>query len=262
MCGRYVLVMGEDGIDQLIREGDIPADTLVRLMGEGKARIVESSRPRRRAAFESYNIAPTHKVPIVVNRSGKRQLEIARWSFIPSYWKEDKPPKFSTFSARDDRLKSSGFWRGALDQHRCMVPASGFYEWKKVGKERLPYYIHRKDGEFMAFAGLYSERVAPETGDAQTSFTVITTPTNRFMKPLHDRIPLIFGSIEDELWSVWLDPQTRFDEVERHVTSREWPEMTMHRVSTDVNATSKSKYVNDGRLIEPGEAVEEQGELL
>lgn len=259
MCGRYVLVIGEDGIAQLIREQDISREWFSKLEQEG--RILETSATES-PGFSSYNIAPTQHAPIVINRDGSRQLELARWSYIPPYWKDEKPPKFSTFNARDDKLKSSGFWRGALNQYRCMVPASGFYEWEKRGKERLPHYIHRKDGELMAFAGLYSLRTNPETGETQTSFTVVTTPTNRFMEPLHDRIPLVLGSIEDELWSVWLDPQTKFEQVERHVASREWPEMEMHRVSTDVNATGKAKYVNEPRLIEPIEPIEEQGGLL
>ncbi len=132
-----------------------------------------------------------------------------------------------------------------------MIPASGFYEWEKRGTERLPFHIHRKDGEMMAFAGLYSFYTRPESGETATSFTVVTTPTNKFMERLHDRIPLIFGSIDDELWPVWLDPRTKFDQVEQHVKSREWPDMAMHRVSIDVNATGKTQYVNDPRLIEP-----------
>jgi hypothetical protein len=71
------------------------------------------------------------------------------------------------------------------------------------------------------------------------------------MRNLHDRIPLTFGAVEDELWSVLLDPRTKFQDVEQHVVSREWPEMAMHRVSTDVNSTGKGSYVNEPHLIEP-----------
>ena len=110
----------------------------------------------------------------------------------------------------------------------------------------------------MGFAGLYSLRTDPETGETRTTFTIVTTGTNKFMEPLHDRIPLVIGDVEDELWSVWLDPQTKFDDVERYVTSREWPEMTKQRVSTDVNATGKARYVNEKRLLDP---VEEQAEF-
>ncbi len=255
MCGRYVLVMGEDGVEEVFLEGDFDPDDLKRMMGEGRVRIMESSRSRpRRATYSSYNIAPTHLAPIIVNRDGSRKMELARWSFVPSWWKaEDSALKFATFNARDDKLKSSGYWRGALDGHRCMVPASGFYEWKRSGKERLPFYIHRKDGQLMAFAGIYSQRTDPETGRPESSFSVITTASNQFMSDLHDRQPLVFGGVEDELWSVWLDPQTKFHDVERHVASREWPEMAMHRVSTDVNATGKARYMNDPHLIEPTE---------
>lgn len=260
MCGRYVLVMGEDGIEELIREGDIPAELMERLLEEGRARIAGGSRPRRSSSsFARYNIAPTQDAPIVVSREGRRQLELARWSYIPGWWKEPEPPKFATFNARNDRLKSSGFWRAALDTHRCMVPASGFYEWKRSGKTRQPFYVHRKDGRLTAFAGLYSLRTDPETGDPSTTFTIITTPSNGLMSELHDRIPLVLGDTGDELWSVWLDPQTPFKDVERHVTAREWPDMTMHAVSTDVNATGAGRYVDEPRLIEPVEPEEQKG---
>ncbi len=262
MCGRFVLILSEDGVGELIRERDIPAEVLRRLIEEGRAQMAGPVRSLPNLAFASYNIAPTHQAPIVVNRDGHRQIELARWSYVPPYWKEEKPPKFATFNARDDKLKSSGVWRSAIDGHRCMVPATGFYEWEKRGKERLPYFIHRKEGQLMAFAGLYSMRTNPETGQTQTSFTIITTPTNSFMEKLHDRIPLVFGGIEDELWSLWLDPQTKFERVERHVASREWPEMAMHRVSTDVNTTGKAKYVNEPRLIDPVEPEPEQGGLF
>jgi putative SOS response-associated peptidase YedK len=247
--------MGEDGIAQLIREQDISREWMGMLADQG--RILETSSTES-PGFTSYNIAPTQYAPIVVNNGGSRQLQLARWSFIPGWWKEPKPPKFTTFNARDDKLKSSGFWRGALNGKRCLVPATGFYEWEKRGKERLPHYIHRKDGRMMGFAGLYSLWTNPETGETRTTFTIVTTATNQFMEPLHDRIPLVIGDVEDELWSVWLDPQTKFDDVERYVTSREWPEMTKQRVSTDVNATGKARYVNEKRLLDP---VEEQAEF-
>jgi putative SOS response-associated peptidase YedK len=255
MCGRYVLVMGEDGIAQLIRGQDISRDWMGRLTDEG--RILETSFTERpgfvgeRPGFASYNIAPTQRAPIVVDRQGTRQLELARWGFVPGWWKEPGPPKFTTFNARDDKLKTSGFWRGAINKNRCLIPASGFYEWKKRGKERLPFYIHRTDGRMMAFAGLYSFQTDPESGETSTTFTILTTATNRFMVPLHDRIPLVLGDVEDELWSVWLDPRTKFDDVDRYVESREWPEMSMNRVSTDVNTTGKANYANDPHLIEP-----------
>lgn len=260
MCNRFVLVLDEDGVGELVPRRDIPAEVLERLLQEGRAQ--EVATPGRREVFASYNVAPTHNVPIVVNQDGQRKLEIARWGFVPSWWKQDQPPKVATFNARDDKLRDGRFWRGALNQYRCMVPVSGFYEWRHSGKERLPYYIHRKDDRLMGFAGLYSQFTDPQSGKPAYSCTIITTPANKFMEPLHDRIPLVLGDIGEELWSVWLDPQTKFEQVERHVATHEWPEMTMHRVSTDVNPSRGDGYRNEPRLIEPIEPEEEQGSLL
>jgi putative SOS response-associated peptidase YedK len=242
MCGRFVLTEDHTGVyPRFFYWKDFSRYTWNELFEQ--KRVVEFK--------PSYNIAPSQKTPIIVNRDGDRELEMARWSFVPSWWKEEKPPKFATFNARDDRLKSSGFWKGALNSNRCLVPASGFYEWERKGKERLPYYIHRNDGDLMGFAGLYSHWTHPETGEQEATVTIITTATNEFMRCLHDRIPLTFGTVEDELWSVWLDPRTKFQDVEQHVVSREWPEMQMYRVSTDVNPTGKGSYVNEPYLIEP-----------
>lgn len=241
MCGRFVLTEDHTGIyPRFFYWKDFSREVWKQLFDEG--RVVEIK--------PSYNIAPTQQVPIVLIQEGEKKVELARWSFIPPWWEEEKPPRFATFNARDDKLKSSGFWKGALNSNRCLVPASGFYEWERKGKERLPYYIYRKDGDLTAFAGLYSHWTNPETGEREATCTIITTATNDFMRKLHDRIPLTFGSVDDELWSVWLDPQTKFQDVEQHVASREWPEMAMHRVSADVNSTGKN-YVNDPHLIEP-----------
>ena len=259
VCARYVVVLNEDGIGELVRTADLTREWLLRLEQEGRVHEVgEGPKPR----YSSYNVAPTHRMPVVLNEDGERALTMARWGFIPAWWRKKDPPRFATFNARDDKLKSSGIWKGAIDRRRCLVPASGFYEWEKKGKERLPYYIHRSDGRLMGFAGLYSRFKDPDSGEEAASFTIVTTPTNGFMEPLHDRIPLILGDVADELWSVWLDPQTSFEEVERHVASREWPEMAMHRVSTDVNPTGKARYVNEPRLIEPVEPEEQQASLL
>lgn len=256
MCTRFVLILDENGIGQLIPRKDMPEELLQRQLQEGGAQ--EVTTPRRQEVFASYNIALTQNVPVVINRDGRRELELSRWGFIPSWWKKPGPPDFATHNARDDRLKSSSVWKGALNQQRCMVPVTGFYEWDKRGKEKLPYFIHRKDQQLMAFAGLYSQFTDPDSGQKASSFTIITTPTNKLMEPLHHRIPLVLGGVEDELWSVWLDPQTKFEQVEQHVKTREWPEMAMHRVSTAVNPSRGQNYVNGPHLIEPVEDVGQQ----
>ena len=259
MCARYVVVLNEDGVGELVRTADLTREWLVQLEQEGRIHEVgDGPKPR----YANYNVAPTHRIPIVVNQNGQRKLETARWGFVPSWWKENKPPKIATFNARDDKLRDGRFWRGALNQYRCMVPTTGFYEWEGPPGKRLPYYIHRRDDRVIGFAGLYSQFTHPESGKPEYSCTIITTPANRFMESLHDRIPLILGDIGDELWSVWLDPQTPFSHVEKHVTTREWPDMAMHRVSTDVNPSRGENYRNEPYLIAPIAPAEEQGSLL
>lgn len=237
MCGRYVLMDDETGIGaRFFYWQDLSRAQWDQLLQDGKVLPVQ----------KSYNIAPTQRVPVITNRDGERRLEMARWALVPVWWKDEKLPP-STFNARDDNMEKSGMWRRLLNRNRCLVPANGFYEWSRKQKTRVPYYIHRKDNALYAFAGLFDRWQQPDTGEWMTSVTIITTAPNKLIEPLHDRAPLILPDPEVE--SVWIDPMTGFEGVQRHVVPTEWEDMTMHEVSTDVNSTRPGSYVNEPRLI-------------
>jgi putative SOS response-associated peptidase YedK len=225
MCGRYVLVDDETGIGAVFFYWqDLTREQWDQLFRDGKVMPVR----------KSYNISPTTMNPIVTaGPDGERRLELARWGLIPNWWKESSPPKFATFNARDDKL-DSGTWRSPVRRSRCLVPANGFYEWTGPKSNRIPHFIHkpRKDGrpELIAFAGLADTWTNADTGEAVRSYTIVTTAPNKFMEPIHDRMPVILQ--DPETWTLWLDLRTTsLDGVKHLIQPQEWEGFAEHVVA-------------------------------
>lgn len=155
-----------------------------------------------------YNIAPTQSVLIIrtVASSVRREVAMVHWGLIPP-WATDPAIGNRMINARAESLVEKSAFRTPLLKRRCLIPADGFYEWKKLptaGKKALkqPYYIHRKDNRLLAFAGLW-ERWRDDAGHAVDSCTIITTRPNALMKDIHDRMPAI---ILPQAYAAWLDP--------------------------------------------------------
>ncbi len=149
-----------------------------------------------------YNIAPSQPVPIVIREeSGERSIAEMVWGLVPD-WAEDPSRVRRSINARGESLAERPSFRGPLQRSRCLVPANGFYEWKKAGKVSEPYYIHRKDDRLCAIAGLYDTWKAPD-GNLLRSFVIITTEPNSLVSRYHDRMPALLRE-EDEVR--WLAP--------------------------------------------------------
>jgi putative SOS response-associated peptidase YedK len=110
--------------------------------------------------------------------------------------------RLATFNARAETVAEKPFFRSAFKHTRCLIPASGYYEWQTVGKEKQPYYFTRRDGQVLTIAGLYSEWTNPETNKPQYSCTMIITEPNEFVAGVHDRMPAI---LEEKQFDAWLD---------------------------------------------------------
>jgi putative SOS response-associated peptidase YedK len=124
-----------------------------------------------------------------------------RWGLIP-HWAKDEKTAYKMINARVETLTQRPAFRGLLSQNRCLVPASGFYEWQGEGRGKTPYYIYPADQPYLAFAGLYDTWTTPDGEDLYT-FTIITTDADPFMSKLHHRMPVILArALEDD----WLDP--------------------------------------------------------
>lgn len=157
----------------------------------------------------AYNIAPTQYVPVIRNApegedipAGERQLAPAMWGLVPGWWKKPlKEKKFSTFNARCEGLEQSNTFRGAFRHRRCLVPASGFYEWTGPKGKRTPYAIGLRNRRWFCFAGLWDRAMID--GSELDSFTILTTQPNDLMAGLHTRMPVI---VDPENYDRWLDP--------------------------------------------------------
>jgi len=155
-----------------------------------------------------YNIAPTQEVPIVVSES-PRTIVSMRWGLVPR-WAKDPKIGSRMINARAETLEERPAFRDALASRRCLVPATGFFEWKKVGSRRIPYYVRLKGHPLFAFAGLY-DRWRDPAGEDIATFTIITTRPNAAVSPLHDRMPAVLLREYEERWvaSGALSPEER-----------------------------------------------------
>lgn len=147
-----------------------------------------------------YNVAPTQEAAVVRQESGSRELTFCRWGLVPS-WAKDPTIGNRLINARAETLAEKPAFRRALRLRRCVVPVTGFYEWKREGAGKVPYFIRLKGGLPMALAGIW-EVWQPPQGPVLETFAIITTEANAFMAPIHDRMPAILPL---EAVALWLD---------------------------------------------------------
>lgn len=152
-------------------------------------------------AFEivpHYSIAPTQSSPIVIAAGKRRRLVMARWGLVPS-WARDLSLGSQMVNAPAEEIDEKSAFRTPFSKQRCLVPASGFYEWQARASRKQPYRIAPRSGTLFAFAGLW-DRWAPENGEAIDSFTIITTRANKLMSEVHPRMPVIMAPTDYQRW--------------------------------------------------------------
>jgi len=148
-----------------------------------------------------YNIAPTTTVEAVIPRGGDRlELVKMRWGLIPSWWNKTAKEVPATFNARAKTVAEKPMFRGAFKRSRCIVPASGYYEWKPTPTGKQPYYISAADSSVLSFAGLWDEWHDVETGEQVKSCSIIVTTANVFAGKIHDRMPVVLGADHFATW--------------------------------------------------------------
>lgn len=148
-------------------------------------------------ARSRFNVAPGNEMPVIV-RSDRNHLAIMRWGLIPRWTKDIRAAK-ALINARAETLAEKPAFRVLLSTHRCLIPASGFFEWKKEGKKTTPYYIRLSDSPLFSFAGLYDQWHNPE-GVTVSTYTIVTCDANRLVAPLHDRMPVILSPQGEDRW--------------------------------------------------------------
>ena len=199
-----------------------------------------------------YNIAPTQSVAAVRLKTGEqsRELVMLHWGLIP-FWAKDPKIGARMINARSETAAQKPSFRAAFVRRRCLVIADGFYEWQKQNGTKQPFFIHLRDARPFAFAGLWEHWQGPDASVIE-SCTLLTTEPNDFLRPVHNRMPVILNPAD---YGLWLDPEIRQPDQIQHLL-RPYPaqEMDAYPVSTFVN-----RPANDSpRCIEPLVGSEEQ----
>jgi putative SOS response-associated peptidase YedK len=147
-----------------------------------------------------YNIAPGQDVPLVRDGSNGRELVLARWGLVP-HWSKESKTKYSTINARAETVAEKPTYRDSFKRRRCLIPATGFYEWKRDGKQKIPQHIQLAEGGLFAFAGLWDRW--EKQGETFDSCSIIVTDANEAVRPVHDRMPVI---LNHAYYNAWLNP--------------------------------------------------------
>jgi putative SOS response-associated peptidase YedK len=212
MCGRFRIAQKKAILEEVFAAQDVADD------GDWVPR---------------YNVAPGQEIAIVRQdaTSPVRLLSRVRWGLIPS-WAKNPSVGFKLINARAETAADMPSFREALRLRRCLIPADGFYEWKRHGKEKLPFCFTLLDEAVFAFAGLWDEWKSPP-GLAIATCSILTTTPNRLMQDVHDRMPVI---LERDAYERWLDPGlTRVAELQPLLKPYPAEAMRRYRVSQRVN---------------------------
>jgi putative SOS response-associated peptidase YedK len=179
MCGRFTNQITWQELVELYRIHDQPALNL---------------RPR-------YNVAPSQEIPICRPANGVREIILARWGLVP-FWAKDLKVGYKMINAKAETVDQKPSFRNAFKSRRCLIPADGFYEWKKLeGGEKQPYRLCLADRGPFSFAGLWETNSNLEV----TSCTIVTTEPNAVAAEIHDRMPAILPPAD---YDAWLSPET------------------------------------------------------
>jgi putative SOS response-associated peptidase YedK len=146
-----------------------------------------------------FNIAPSQLAPVVVSDGGRPRLKLMKWGLVPS-WSKDEKIGYKMINARSETAPEKPSFRKPFAERRCLVPADGFYEWRKDGELKVPTWIHRPDRGIFCFAGLWESWRSAEAAPVVQTFTILTTSANSVMAPIHDRMPVILSPEDERRW--------------------------------------------------------------
>jgi putative SOS response-associated peptidase YedK len=192
-----------------------------------------------------YNIAPSQNIGIIRQDREKpeRHFSLARWGLIP-YWAKDPSIGYELINARSETVTAKPSFQEAFERRRCLIPADGFYEWKRVGTAKQPFHFSLQNDSLFAFAGLW-DRWKDTSGQVVESFSILTTTANSLLADVHDRMPVI---LNPEHYDLWLDPGfRRVDALKELLNPFDAILMRRYDVSTRVNNVTN----DDGEGSEP-----------
>ena len=200
-----------------------------------------------------FNIAPGNEMPVIVNEdknADKNNLVLMKWGLVP-HWTRDIRSAKRPINARAETLAEKPSFAGLLKNRRCLVPASGFYEWKKEGTKKIPFYINLPKSPLFAIAGLYDQWNDPE-GKPLLTYTIITVEPNELVAKIHNRMPSILSREHEDRW-LSKTPLSDGDLTEI-LTPFPAENLSIYPVSTLVNAPG----ADDERVIRPMDSSDRQ----
>ena len=218
MCGRFVITSAPEALRQLF------------------GYLEQPNLPPR------YNVAPTQPIPVVVNENG-RHFRLMRWGLWPAWVKD--PRKFTLLiNARAETVKEKPAFKNAIRRRRCLIPADGYYEWQSFEGGKRPYFIRRRNGCPIGFAGVTETWIGPN-GEEVDTVAIVTAPASADLAVLHHRVPVTIDARDFEFW---LD--CRSDEADTVTPLMRGPEVgefVWHEVSMRVNHVAN----DDAQLVLP-----------
>ena len=218
MCGRFALTLPDDAM----------------------ASLFDATLANDLAPLPNYNICPTNQIHTVTSDSGTRHLRPMRWGFLPHWYKTPTDGPL-LINARAETVAEKPAFSKACRERRCLIPATGFYEWTKdEDGKRLPWYIHPNSKDFLAFAGIWQTWDKGET--PLTTCAIVTTQANENMRKIHHRMPVI---LDDKDWALWLGEDGKG--AATLMASAPENALEFHRVDTAVN----SNRAHGEALIDP-----------
>ena len=233
MCGRYRLSRRKQIIEEYF--GVVPWD--------------DDWSPR-------YNIAPTQPVPVIRQhpKDPIRQISSMLWGLIP-HWAKDASGAASTINARSETAATKPAFRDPLKLRRCLIPADGFYEWKRMSSSKQPYRFEVNDGQLFAFAGLW-DGWKDANGNWVKTCSILTTTPNAVTSAIHDRMPVI---LNPDSYDLWLDPGiTNVQVVSELLKPYDPKSMRCYPVSTRINLVAN----DDEDCSRPVDITEAQNRLF
>lgn len=213
MCGRFA----QGDIDAIYKKYKITIND----------KLLQKIKPR-------YNIAPAQIVPIVYrDEKGNSHIEQMKWGLVP-FWAKDPSIGYKFINARSESIATKPTFRKAFLHQRCIVPASGFYEWFRAGRNKIPYFMYPKNEELFSLAAIYDIWIDTESRKLR-SFAILTTDSNKLIEKIHNRMPVILEKDEEK---IWLNPKIKDkDALEPLFDPYPAKEMGEHLVSKNVNST-------------------------
>ena len=194
----------------------------------------------------SYNIAPTQNSLVLVQKKGSKIVKNMRWGLIPA-WSKNELYGSKMINARVETVTTKPSFKNLIPKNRCIVLSDGYYEWKQSGSKKVPFFVQKKDGGLMFFAGLWT--TWSMSSKRIFTYTILTTKAQKNISAIHDRMPVLFDKSKAEMW---INLDNKFSEVEQELTKTK-EVLNYYQVSDFVNKPNNNSVACISPLKAPAD---------